>query len=228
MTKAEVLQELENKIAVVGTQNETECTALLTEASYVLLPTEQGQITYVNTEQTVHPGRIDLLVYADCAQASGARRRTLYVWELKAPQLSLFRIDTNNRARPSAALYDAENQLVHYHDSLRDNGSFRGTHKILAPDDVKFGGIIIGRSSNYVWHKAKIEADRAHDLAEQALRLRQRLFYDPHGIRIWTWDTIVQRMRVMEQSFTDSQGDASAVIDVTLPLITIEAFAETA
>jgi hypothetical protein len=151
----------------------------------------------------------------------------LYVWELKAPQLPLFLIDTNSRARPSAALYDAENQLVHYHDSLRDNGSFRETHKILAPDDVKFGGIIIGRFSNYVKHGAQINTVRAHDLAEQTLRLRQRLFYDPHGIKIWTWDTIVQRMQVMEQSFTDSQGDASAVIDATLPPITMEAFAET-
>jgi len=226
MTQTEILQELKNKIAVEGTHNEGECAALLKEVSYVLLPTEQGHIIYTDTEQIAHAGRIDVLVYADCRQTSGSYRRVLYLWELKAPQLPLFLIDTASRAQPSKDLYDAENQLLHYHDSLRNNDSFRSTNGIGASDDIKFGGIVIGRSSSYVKNTAGINDEKAMNLAEQTLRIRQRLFYDPHGIKIWTWDTVASSLSLMNRSFKEYRGDAvmriDARLDVSLPLFTLE------
>ncbi len=208
MTKDKTIQELKTAIEVVGTHNERECACLLGKLSNILLPTDQGHIQYIDSEQYVYSGRVDLIVYADAMETLGSIRRIVYVWELKAPQLSMFSIDTNSRVRPTDHLYDAENQLIHYHDSLCNNSSFREAHKILSAQDVKFGGIIIGRSYNYVECRGMDEG-KAKNLAEHALRLRQGLFYTPHGIKIWTWDTVLMKADLLAQSFTIIEGDAA-------------------
>ncbi|MCX5842139.1 MAG: hypothetical protein NT022_00035 [Deltaproteobacteria bacterium] len=226
MTKDQIIKALKTAIEVLGTHNESECAGLLLEVCNILLPTDQGHIQYVDSEQSVYSGRVDLIVYADAVETFGSIRRIIYVWELKAPQLSLFSIDTNSRARPTDHLYDAENQLIHYHDSLCNNSSFLETHKILSAKDVKFGGIIIGRFNNYVEHRSMNE-EKAKNLAEHALRMRQDLFYTPRGIKIWTWDTILMKARLLAQSFTTIKGDDStqlhATLNATLPALTIKA-----
>lgn len=231
MTRDEVIEELSIKIQA-DTRNENECAELLKEASRVLLPMDQGNILYVDDEQIAHKGRIDLLVYADCIDTFGGYQRTVYVWELKAPQLPLFAIDTESRARPSKYLYDAENQLIQYHDSLANNSSFRRSRDIISEENVKFGGIIIGRHSNNIVHNAKINTEKAKNLSVHALEIRQKLFYTPHGIQIYTWDAIINRLKLIDpHSFVTTNGDSSTVIDskfdITLPMFIVEGSVET-
>lgn len=132
-------------------------------------------------------GPSDLVLLCD-REEHGESIRSAYVWEIKAPQEALFSKCNKNRARPSAALNKAENQLLHYWDDCR-NEQFRASHCITSLDEIHLGGIIIGQKNNKVSGAMKPILKQA--LYKKAIRLRKAQFYKQSEIRILLWDDII-------------------------------------
>lgn len=207
------IKELRKQIEREDAHTERECAVLLKSVPWALLPTLDGPITYVDCEQLCSAGRVDMIVIAEILEVGGDTRPGAYVWELKAPQISLFDIETQNQACPSPELFKAENQLLHYHHSVANSGHLRERWGIVSPDHVRFGGIIIGRDGAIV--KCEDE-DRVlgRRLAQEALRIRELVFYRAFGIRVWTWDRVLGILESHTLSHQKFIGDPEARIDL--------------
>lgn len=111
--------------------------------------------------------------------------------ELKAPQCYLFEFDDNkNRCRPTKEFFKGENQLIHYVYHAVNDDNFRARFNILHTRNIKAGGIIIGRSKDRM-----IESHgdiTASDKARESLSIRSTMLYQSHGIRVFTWDRILE------------------------------------
>jgi hypothetical protein len=100
--------------------------------------------------------------------------------------------DNRNRCRPTKELIKAENQLLHYaHQALADD-LFRQRLGIMNPANIKMGGIIIGRRDRLL-KGGQTSGDI--ERASRSLDIRKQYFYNPHNIRIFTWDRILQFLR---------------------------------
>ena len=207
------IEELRTQIARQDAHTERECGKVLRHIARVLLPTFGATITYVDQEQRVSTGSVDLIVIADAVQPGNSVRREAFVWELKAPQLDLFQLETKNRATPTSELFKAENQLLHYHDEVAKSGHLRQRWEILSRDHIKFGGIIMGRNNIIGGSLAKGDS-REIQLASQALELRERVFYKPHGIELWTWDKVLDIAESHIISHQRITGDPELAIDL--------------
>src|ERR1041384_7559006 len=99
-----------SRLIVNRRHNEVACGRLLEHAdgASILLP-RVAQMVFANAQLRTGPGNVDLLICADEPIAGGGIARRVFVWELKAPQLSLFRLETRSRAEPTPELYSAEN-----------------------------------------------------------------------------------------------------------------------
>jgi hypothetical protein len=172
-----------------------------------------GTITYLDCEQLCSAGRVDMIVIAEILEVGGNTRPGAFVWELKAPQLPLFQLETQNQACPSPELFKAENQLLHYHHSIANSGHLRDRWGIVTPDHVKFGGIIIGRDNAIVKCEQK-DIVLGKQLASQALRIRESVFYRASGIRIWTWDRIIKILESQTVSHRKFIGEADMAINI--------------
>jgi hypothetical protein len=231
MTPADVI-ELKKQVERTDAHTEKECANYLVKDASVLLSTKYGIITYVNCEQICSAGRLDIIVIAEMLKAGGDTRKCAFVWELKAPQLPLFQLETNNQACPSSELFMAENQLLHYHDSIAHDGQYKNRWGILSSDDVEFGGIIIGRDDAIVKCKEK-EITLGKQLATQALRIRESIFYRAYGIRVLTWDCIIKFIEsstVSHQKYTgepDTTINVRGSLEVTLPALVVSFRGET-
>ena len=146
-----------------------------------------------DAEYRQHCGSSDYIV-AGRGHESGSACRRVYLWELKAPQCSLFVEDpsSKNRLFPSRELLQAENQLLNYYDELRESGDFKAEFKITHPADVCMGGLIIGSNKTKVKLEGESEA-RKDDLFEKAWRCR-KLFYKSE-IRLMLWDNILDQLQ---------------------------------
>ncbi len=215
MTQSDIIKTLEKEIKRTDRKTERECGSLLKEIAAILLPSIDQTITFADAEVNNSAGRTDLIIIGDAVQTSGeTTRREAYLWELKAPQVYLFEIDTNCRANPTKELYDAEHQLLHYHNSTAYDESFRKKWNILSSDQVKFGGIIIGYfPSNFVKLNGMQEL-KAKALAQVATDIRDRYFYKPNHIKLHTWDSIILIARKLLGSHQWKQGDPSTTISV--------------
>ncbi len=217
------VEELRRQITRQDAHTERECGNCLKPIVRVLLPTFGVTVTYVDQEQRVSTGSIDLIVIADAVRLGNNVRREAFIWELKAPQLHLFQIETQNRACPTLELFKAENQLIHYRDEVAKRGHLRQRWKITSPDHVNFGGIIMGRDDRTVRSQATA-GFREKQLASQALEIREQVFYKPHGIALWTWDKV---LAIAESQITSHQritGDPEVAIDLkgtTEPAVTL-------
>jgi hypothetical protein len=221
MTPEEVI-ELKKQVERTDAHTEQECAKYLIKDASVLLSTKDGIITYLDCEQICSAGRLDIIVIAEMLEVGGNTRKCAFVWELKAPQLPLFQLETNNQACPSSELFMAENQLLHYHDSIAHDGHYRNRWGILSSDDVKFGGIIIGRDDAIVKCKKK-EITLGKQLATQALRIRESIFYRACGIRVLTWDLIIKFLEsstVSHQKYT-GKPDATINAKLTMPALVV-------
>jgi hypothetical protein len=174
------IEQLRKQVERQDAYTERECASHLKNLASVLLPISEGTITYINNEQICSSGRVDMVVIAEAVTFGGETQPCAYVWELKAPQFHLFFIDTDNRACPTDALFKAENQLLHYHDSISKDRSFLERWRIVSSDDVKFGGIIMGRDHAIVDHRGRDYA-LARPLAIQAQHKREVTFYNSLG-----------------------------------------------
>jgi len=85
---------------------------------------------------------------------------------------------------------------------------------ISSPSQVNFGGIIIGRDATLV-HCTQEQYTEGRNLATQAFRIRKKRFYEPSGIRVWTWDRVLEIAENQTASHQEIMGDPSGVTDVT-------------
>lgn len=195
MTREQIIRQLTTLISSKGKNNEKECGELLKDsnATSVLLPLGATMLL-VDAELRTSSGDVDLLVCSEVPLAGGDSSRRLYVWELKAPQVSLFQVESHGRAAPTKELYSAENQLIHYHRHLAESGEDRRKFQILSPDDVLLGGIIIGTSRTFVKKSDVVADDKAQMLAAAARDIRDRALYRNAGIRLLTWDTVLDNL----------------------------------
>lgn len=169
-------------------QREVECQEYLLHAHALLAP-PLSTVMQVVREQVAMAGRSDYFLLCEVQEVESRRR--LILWEAKAPQLAPFEVATHNRLIPSRALVEAENQLLYYFDEYRSNGQFLDRYGIKHADDVRLGGIVIGRSDNWVRQTGNnpLSALVARQMASSALRIRNEHFYRGQ-IRVLTWDSI--------------------------------------
>lgn len=176
------------KLMVDNVQREVECQEYLQRAHALLAP-PLSKVMQVVREQVAMAGRSDYFLLCEVQEVEPRRR--LILWEAKAPQLAPFEVATQNRLIPSRALVEAENQLLYYYDEYRSNGQFLDRYGIRHADDVRLGGIVIGRSNNWVRQIANnpLPGLVAKQMAQSALRIRNEHFYRGQ-IRVLTWDQI--------------------------------------
>lgn len=210
--EALTIRQLREQVERNDAHTERECAACLKDVAWALLPTLDRTITYVSHEQQCSAGRVDITVIADILEVGGESHPGAYVWELKAPQVPLFHIETKNQACPSPDLSTAENQLLHYHNSVKNSGHLRERWGIVSPDDVRFGGIVIGKDSTMVKCQPN-DLVLAQKLAHQALKIRDAVFYRPSGIHVWTWSTVLTILESQTLSHRKFIGDAEARIE---------------
>jgi len=175
-------------LMVDGPLREVECQQYLQHA-HVLLAPPMSRVVQVVQEQIAMAGRSDYFLLCEVTEVE--MRRRLVLWEAKAPQLAPFQMATKNRLVPTRALVEAENQLIYYFDEYRSNAQFLDRYGIRHASDVQLGGIVIGRSDNWVNTPA---ADGPSDevkrqLASSACRIRNEHFYHDR-IRLLTWDHV--------------------------------------
>lgn len=167
---------------------EVECQEYLKHAHLLLAP-PMSNVVQIVREQVAMAGRSDYFLICEVNEVD--LRRRLILWEAKAPQLAPFEVATQNRLIPSRALVEAENQLLYYYDEYRSSAQFLDRYEIRHPDDVRLGGIVIGRNDNWVRVATGngITPDTLRQLAASALRIRDEHFYRTK-IRVLTWDRI--------------------------------------
>ena len=217
------VEKLRTQIERQDAQTEQACGECLKHIVGVLLPIFDVTITYVDQEQRVSTGSVDLIVIADEVRPGNNVRREAFIWELKAPQLHLFKIETQNRACPTSELIKAENQLLHYRDEVAKSGHLRQRWGITSPDHVYFGGIIMGRNDSMVRSQAN-GGYSASKLADQALEIREQVFYKHNGIELWTWDKVLAIAESPIISHQRITGDPEVAIDLkgtTEPAVTL-------
>jgi hypothetical protein len=211
MSNEEILVCLRAEIERTDAHTERECGKLLEKIAWVLLSKEQG-ITFVASEQFVSSGRVDIVVIAESVQPGGSSRREAYIWEIKAPQLRLFKVITKSQAQPSSHLYCAETQLMHYCFSVANDGTLLRRWNVL-PEDIKLGGVIIGNDKNLVDSKGEDE-ELGKQLALEAFKIREIYFYHRLNMELWTWDKVVTLAKYQLLSYQKIAGDPNTSIDL--------------
>jgi hypothetical protein len=177
------------RVLIADEENrEIECQDYLNHAHVLLVP-PMSRVLQVVREQVAMAGRSDYFLLCEVQEV--AARRRLYLWEAKAPQLAPFNVSTSNRLIPSRALVEAENQLLNYYDEYRGSAQFLDRYELRHSDDVRLGGIIIGRDDNWVQAPAgnAMTTEVRNQLAAVALRIRDEHFYRGR-INLLTWDRI--------------------------------------
>lgn len=92
------IRELKEQIERTDAHTEQECAGCLKYCPWALLPTLDGTITYLDSEQLCSAGRVDMIVIAEILEVGGITRPGAFVWELKAPQIPLlgYALDSSN------------------------------------------------------------------------------------------------------------------------------------
>jgi hypothetical protein len=172
---------------------EHECRNYLQHAKISLVTNTVKEFIYVENERRGHSGDSDYVISCRVCDETGVEAVKAYIWELKAPQCYIFEKDTESRLRPSKELIQAENQLLYYYHENKGSEQFKNDFCITHSDNVLFGGIIIGCQSKRI--RGNIPADKMNKLYQEALMIRKKYIYDPHGIKIFTWDYILELLK---------------------------------
>lgn len=172
---------------------ERECREYLQYAKELLIGDIVTRYEYIETERRGHSGDSDYVISGLVMDKTGIENMKAYIWELKPPQCYLFEKDTKNRLRPTRELLRAENQLFHYHDELKGDDRARHEFGVTHPGYVCLGGIIIG--CRRTWVKGINDDGKKKRLYENSLRIRKTYIYDPLGIRLMTWDYILNYLK---------------------------------
>ena len=213
MNNEEILARLRTEIGRTDARTERECGTLLEKIAWVLLSSADGNTTFVKSEQILSTGRVDVIVFADSLQPGGSFRREAHIWELKAPQLPLFEVKTKSQAQPTAHLYEAETQLMHYCYSVANDLGLLRRWDILSPGHVRIGGVIIGCDGNFVDIKG-LDEESGKQLAREAHEIREILFYRQLNISLWTWDKVISLAERQQFSHQKIIGDPGTLVDL--------------
>jgi len=162
-------EDFEKLIEADKPYNELACQSLLHHATSLLLPgTPLDTITIL--EERSYFGRADFIVSATMMEDDNRAVRSVYIWELKAPQCYLFEKDNNTRCKASDDFLSAENQLLHYAHQAMGDDTFRVRMQILDRANVRLGGVIIGTSKRFLRNQqSPIDLQNA----QTALQLRR-------------------------------------------------------
>jgi len=197
MSNATKLQELISQ----DRSTEVQCGKFLSEIAHFLVPQQisASDVLMSDSEERSRVGDSDFVVSVKIDSGSVFPRHIAYVWELKAPQKYLFKLDrAENRVQPSDDLYGAENQLLNYVSELSGSKNFRAKYGVEGTlDDIRPGGIIIGRNDRVVKATEK-EQKAALELARLAYATREAYFWAPSGIKVHTWDWVLKQLRMVE------------------------------
>lgn len=185
----EEYEKFESLVSATDSQTELECAKYLHFAARFLLP--QTPInTEFSREDRNYYGSTDFILSAKMKNDAAGEETVAYIWELKAPQCFLFEYDdSNNRCRPTKDFIKAENQLLHYLDQAAGDQSFRVRFGVMETKNIRGGGIIIGKSSGLL---KSMRNTKDSQKARKALDLRQKYLYAANGVRIITWDRILE------------------------------------
>ena len=173
---------------------EFECKEFLTHARDILVKATPSRYIDQESEYRGHTGDSDYLVVCATLDEAGQECIEAYVWEAKAPQCFLFEPDTKTRVRPTKEFVSAENQLLHYFDELQGSEQFREEFNITHHENIKLGGIIIG-SRNRLVKSNSYSVSQTTRLFKRALNLRKRYLYGQSGIKVMTWDDILDYLK---------------------------------
>jgi len=176
-----------------GSNREQECREYLEHTRFFLFKELQVlDIVHWDAEYRLNSGDSDYVISGRVQEEGGVQCVRAYVWELKAPQCSVFRKETNNRLIPSDDLVKAENQLLHYYLEARGDNDFRSTFGVTDEDNVRMGGIIISSENRKV--SGVVEERRKEILYGKAMKAR-KILYAGTGIRLLLWDDILAQLR---------------------------------
>lgn len=171
---------------------EHQCREFLQYIPHILFRETVINFIYVEKEYKGNSGDSDYIISAEVKDGSGLSTVRAYIWELKAPQCNIFEFDNKNRLIPSKYLIEAENQLLHYHYEHRGSDQFKDEFKVTHPDNVMFGGIIIGSGKTSIKCRESLD-QKDKKLFEKAVKVRQKYLYDINGIKLLTWDYILEQ-----------------------------------
>jgi hypothetical protein len=184
-------KEFEATVVKEGVHNEIECGSFLHHAIDYLLPATALERKFEREDRNFF-GSADFVISAKFLDDAGHETQRAYIWELKAPQCFLLEKDDNkNRFRPTMDLIKAENQLLHYYQEAVDSGLFRKRFGIMDRQEIRLGGIIIGRSNRI----ARVSENRDKPNIEIALNIRKEYFYSARQIRLINWDRLLTYVR---------------------------------
>jgi hypothetical protein len=172
-------------------QTERECQNYLSHAANLLLPGTPVDTTTI-TEERNYFGTADFIIAATIRDDANRNVRSAYIWELKAPQCYLFERDNANRCRATDDFLKAENQLLHYtHQAIGDQ-TFRARMQVMDHTNIRIGGIVIGTRERFMRGSTGSMDIQKADIA---LQVRELYLYKSHGIRVLTWDRVLDYVR---------------------------------
>lgn len=97
-------------------RTELQCREYLKYVPHLLFNENVIEVKYIEPESRGYRGDTDFVISGIVQDEAGGQLNRAYIWELKAPQCTIFVKDNNNRVRPSLDLIKAENQLLHYYE----------------------------------------------------------------------------------------------------------------
>jgi len=184
----EELAELRALIRSDGRNTERECQQFLHHATALMMRATPVGDAILDQERRSYWGDSDYIFGATLRTDADREEQFVSVWELKAPQCFIMERDENDRRfRPTRDLFKAENQLLHYAYEAERNGVLHEHFGIAKKDNVKIGGIVIGRSDTWV-NSADPEIVKR---AKNSFDVRSAYFYRSMGIRVMTWDHVL-------------------------------------
>ena len=193
MTDRSLYQELRSIMDETGHQ-EIQARDYIEYAKDLFVDETPLEFFDLRVEYPTTNGGIDLLVPCLLEDDAGIQTRVVYVWEIKSPQTHIFCKDNNNRVKPTKELSKAENQLLHYFEECKQNQQFRTEFQITDPENVRLGGILIGKKETLVLPNQSYSEDHKKALYNKACNYRVKHFYRPSGIKLLTWDKVLNQL----------------------------------
>ena len=138
-------------------------------------------------------GTSDVTIVAYLLNETMQRLDYASIWELKAPHCYLMEFDdAKTRCRPTLDLIKAENQLLHYGHESQNNDAHQVRLQIMDRDRIRLGGIVIGTRDKILKGATGVgDIERATN----SFNIRKKYFYEPIGMKVVTWDRIIEYLR---------------------------------
>ena len=192
--------KLENLVNL-NTSNENNCRDALIPFAEKLIGNKN--LIFSRVEWSNDRGRVDLILIVEPIETKFDAKyvsndKIAIVFEMKAPNKSLFKFHNSKRFIPSNDLSLAESQLFDYTNRLMLDLNY--LTQTFGATEVRPGGIIIGRRST-MFQISKIEMKKITDLhkfeilKKMTINSRKRFLYDKASINIYTWDHIIDIIR---------------------------------